>query len=60
MKRKVMDFTVPYDYIPRVAFSDIGLGVGRWVVGRFDGGGGRWVVGRLDGGQLGGERWTIY
>ncbi|WP_248549187.1 hypothetical protein [Paenibacillus odorifer] len=55
-----MDFTVPYDYIPRVVFSDIGLGGGRWVVGRFDGGGGRWVVGRLDGGQLGGERLTIY
>ncbi|WP_179088766.1 hypothetical protein [Paenibacillus odorifer] len=51
-----MDFTVPYDYIPRVVFSDIGLGGGRWVVGRFDGGGGRWVVGRFDGG---GGRWVV-
>ncbi|WP_340394825.1 hypothetical protein [Paenibacillus sp. FSL E2-0177] len=37
LKRKVMDFTVPYDHIPRVAFSDIGLG--GWMVG-----GGRWTI----------------
>ncbi|MEK3945801.1 hypothetical protein [Paenibacillus sp. FSL H3-0310] len=38
-----MDFTVPYDYIPRVAFSDIGLGgwmVGGWTVRWW-----RWTVG---------------
>ncbi|WP_175620009.1 hypothetical protein [Paenibacillus odorifer] len=53
-----MDFTVLYDYIPRVVFSDIGLG-GGWLDGSMVGGG-RWVIGRLDGGRLGGERWTIY
>ncbi|WP_179089586.1 hypothetical protein [Paenibacillus odorifer] len=45
LKRKVMDFTVPYDYIPRVAFSDIGLS--GWMVGG----------GRLYGRTVGG--WTV-
>ncbi|OMD92102.1 hypothetical protein BSK67_19700 [Paenibacillus odorifer] len=47
LKRKVMDFTVPYDHIPRVAFSDIGLGgwmVGGWAV---SGGCRQWAVGDL-------------